>query len=119
MEDIEEVAILLHEVVGPSRDELSVPKLLLALGMAESGVDAMRALAERAVTLNDEVAPITVKLPALPTRIVVRVGKRSKVAVIDAKPEGHKDAEAAHPISRLRDKTPDLRGWHAPGTAKA
>ena len=119
MEDFEEVTILLHELVGSSRNVLNVPKLLLALGMAESGVDAMRAIAERAVRLDDDVSSITVKLPPLPTRIVVRVRNCTKVAVICAKSEGYKGAERAHPVPRLRDKTSNLRGRPAPGTAQA
>jgi hypothetical protein len=116
-EDFEEVRILLHEVEGPSRNVLNVPKLLLALGMAESGVDAMRALAEKAVTLDDKVSPITVKLPPLPARIVVQVRKRNKVAVIDEKFEGEKTAERARPFPRLRDKTSNPGGTPAPVTA--
>jgi hypothetical protein len=96
---------------------LNVPKLLLALGMAESGVDAMRAIAGKAVTLDDEVSPITVRLPPLPARIEVRVRKRSKVAVIGAKSEGHKSMERTHPVPRLRSK--NLRGLPVPGTAQA
>ena len=117
MEDLEEVRILLDEVAGPSRNVLNVPKLLLALGMAESGVDAMRALAEKAVTLDDMVSPITVKLPPLPARIVVRVRKRSKVAVIDEKFEGEKTAERVRPVLRSHDKTSNPGGTPAPVTA--
>lgn len=117
MEDFEEVKILLHEVAGPLPNMLNVPKLLLALGMAESGLDAMRALAERSVTLDDEVSPITVKLPPLPARIVVRVRKRKKVAVIEEKLEGEKTAERARPALRLRDKTSNPGGTPAPATA--
>ena len=117
MEDLEEVTILLDEVAGPSRNVLNVPKLLLALGMAESGVDAMRALAEKAVTLDDKVSPITVKLPPLPARIVVRVRERSKVAVIDEKFKGEKTAERTRPVLRLHDKTSNPGGTPAPVTA--
>ena len=118
MEDIEEMAILLNAVVGPFPKVLNVPKLLLALGMADSGLDAMRALAERAITLDDKVPPITVKLPPLPARIVVRVRGRIKVAVIDEKFEGEKTAERARrPVPRLRDKTSNPGGTPAPATA--
>jgi hypothetical protein len=117
MEDLEEVTILLDEIVGPSRDVLNVPKLLLALGMADSGLDAMQALAERAVTLDDKVSPITVKLPPLPARIVVRVRGRIKVAVIDEKFEGEKTAERVRSVPRLRDKTSNPGGTPVPVTA--
>jgi hypothetical protein len=117
MADFEEVKILLHEVEGPSRNRLNVPRLLLALGMAESGVDAMRALAEKAVTLDDKVSPILVKLPPLPARIMVRVRRRTKVAVIDEKFEGEKTAERARPVPRLRDKGSNPGGTPAPATA--
>jgi hypothetical protein len=117
MEDIEEVAILLNAVVGPFPKVLNVPKLLLELGMAESGVDAMRALAEKAVMLDDQVSHITVNLPPLPARIVVRVRGRIKVAIIDEKFEGEKTAEPVRPVPRLRDKTSNPGGTPAPVTA--
>lgn len=119
MEDLEEVTIMLHEVVGPSRKMLNVPKLLIALGMAESGVEAMRALAGGGVTLDGKISSITVKLPALPARIVVGIGEQSKVAVLVAKPEGQKIAERTHSAQRVRNKTPRLRGRPIPGTMPA
>lgn len=119
MEDFEEVTILPDEVVGPSRNLINVPKLLLALGLAESGLDAMRALAERDVTLDGELSPITVKLPPLPTRIVVQVGKHSKVAVIGAKAEGFKNAQQARPTLRLGSKSSHLGRWLPPETEQA
>lgn len=82
--------------------------------MADSGADAMRALAEKAVTLDDKVSPLTVKLPPLPARIVVRVRGRIKVAVIDEKFEGEKTAERVRPVPRLRDKTSNPGGTPAP-----
>lgn len=119
MEDFEEVTITPDEVVGPSPNVLNVPKLLLALGLAESGVDAMRALAERAVTLDGEPSHITEKVPPLPARIVVQLGKRIKIAVIGAEIEGYKGTQRARPSRPLSGKASDLAGWPPPEPEKA
>jgi tyrosyl-tRNA synthetase len=60
-----------------------VPKLLVRGGLAASGTEANRKIAEKAVKLDGDVfGGLRIKLPALPARIVVRLGKRAKVAVI-------------------------------------
>jgi len=53
------------------------------LGLAASGAEATRKIAEKAVKLDGEaVIGAVVALSALPARLVVRLGKRAKVAVI-------------------------------------
>ena len=82
-EDLEEVAIAYAEVAGPELNQIRLPKLLVQLGLAASGAEANRKIAENAVKLDGEVAGnALVPLPALPARIVVRLGKRAKIAVV-------------------------------------
>jgi tyrosyl-tRNA synthetase len=53
------------------------------MGLAASKTEANRKIAEKAVKLDGEVfGGLRVKLPELPARLVVRLGKRAKVAVI-------------------------------------
>jgi tyrosyl-tRNA synthetase len=60
-----------------------VPKLLVHLGLAASGAEANRKIAEKAVKLDNESATnALIVLTSLPARIVVRLGKRAKIAVI-------------------------------------
>jgi tyrosyl-tRNA synthetase len=53
------------------------------LGLAASGAEASRKIAEKAVKLDGEVATnAVIPLEKLPSRIVVRLGKRAKAALI-------------------------------------
>jgi tyrosyl-tRNA synthetase len=84
---LEEVAIPYAEIAGSASDgnrQIRLPKLLVRAGLAASGAEAARKLAENAVRIDGETvsAPV-VSLTALPTRITVRVGKRAKVAAIE------------------------------------
>jgi tyrosyl-tRNA synthetase len=82
-ENLEEVAVALADVAGANPGEVRLPKLLVALGLAASGAEANRKIAEKAVKLDGETASgniFTVK--ESPARVVVRLGKRAKVAVI-------------------------------------
>jgi tyrosyl-tRNA synthetase len=86
-EDVEEVAVAYADLVGPSglpgALAIRLPKLLVHLGLAASGAEASRKIAEKAVKLDGEVASnAVIPLEKLPTRIVVRLGKRAKAAVI-------------------------------------
>jgi tyrosyl-tRNA synthetase len=82
-EDLEEVSISITEVAGSEPKQIRLPKLLVALGLAASGAEATRKIAEKAVKLDGEAAGgAMVVLAALPARVVVRLGKRAKVAVI-------------------------------------
>jgi len=83
-EDLEEVAISYADVAGSEPNQIRLPKLLVALGLASSGTEANRKIAERAVKLDSEAAPgILISVASLPARLVVRLGKRAKVAVIE------------------------------------
>jgi tyrosyl-tRNA synthetase len=92
-EDLEEVAVAYADLVAPAglpnpADQsgplhIRLPKLLIQLGLAASGAEASRKLAEKAVKLDGEVATnALIPIPALPARLVVRLGKRAKVALI-------------------------------------
>ncbi len=82
-EDLEEVAVRYADVAGGEANQIRLPKLLLALGLAASGAEANRKIAERAVKLDGEPAEnALLTLGSLPVRIVVRLGKRAKAAVI-------------------------------------
>jgi tyrosyl-tRNA synthetase len=86
-EDLEEVSIAYADLVGPAGLPgglaIRLPKLLVQLGLAASGAEASRKIAEKAVKLDGEVAGnATIPLDKLPARIAVRLGKRAKVAVI-------------------------------------
>jgi tyrosyl-tRNA synthetase len=92
-EDLEEIGIAYADLVGPSGApgalQIRLPKLLIQLGLAASGAEASRKIAEKAVKLDGEVAMnALIPLDTLPARIVVRLGKRAKVAVIGAAGEG-------------------------------
>jgi len=82
-EDLSEVSISFAEVAGSEPNQIRLPKLLVHLGLASSGAEANRKIAEKAVKLDGVSANGTVvAVAALPARIVVRLGKRAKVAVI-------------------------------------
>ena len=86
-EDLEEVPVAYADLVGPSGApgglQIRLPKLLVQLGLAVSGAEASRKIAENAVKLDGEVATnALIPLATLPARLVVRLGKRAKVAVI-------------------------------------
>jgi tyrosyl-tRNA synthetase len=86
-EDLEEVAIAYVDVAGPDSSEapnqIRLPKLLVQLGLAASGAEANRKIAERAVKLDSEPATnALITLSALPARLVLRLGKRAKVAIV-------------------------------------
>jgi tyrosyl-tRNA synthetase len=82
-EDLEEVAVAFADVAGAEPNQIRLPKLLVQLGLAASGAEANRKIAEKAVKLDGEVvAGNLVSVAALPARIVARLGKRAKVAVV-------------------------------------
>ena len=87
-EDLEEVAIAYAEVAGPDgtkqdgQGQIRVPKLLTHLGLASSGAEANRKIAEKAVRIEGSVVEGLLIPASLPARLVVRLGKRAKVALI-------------------------------------
>jgi tyrosyl-tRNA synthetase len=92
-EDLEEMHIAYADLVGPSGApgtlQIRVPKLLVQLGLAVSGAEASRKLAEKAVKIDGEIITnAAIPLETLPARLVVRLGKRAKVAVVGGVGEG-------------------------------
>ncbi len=86
-EDLEEVAVAYADLVGqsgaPGALAVRLPRLLVALGLASSGAEASRKIAEGAVKLDGATASnALIALERLPARMVVRLGKRARVAVI-------------------------------------
>jgi len=93
-EDLEEVHIAYADLVGPAGApgdlQIRVPKLLVQLGLSASGAEASRKLSEKAVKIDGEaVTNSAIPLESLPARLVVRLGKRAKVAVIGGYGEGN------------------------------
>ncbi|HTV83271.1 MAG TPA: tyrosine--tRNA ligase [Acidobacteriaceae bacterium] len=89
IEGLEEVRIAFADLTNPTSApadglHIRVPKLLVRLGLATSGAEASRKLAENAVRFDGEsVSASTITLTALPARLAVRVGRRAKVALIE------------------------------------
>lgn len=82
-ENLEEVTVAYAAVSGPEAKQIRLPKLLVQMGLAASGAEANRKISEKAVKFDgDTVENLIVTLPDLPASIVVRLGKRAKVAVI-------------------------------------
>jgi len=86
-EDLEQVIVAYADLVGPSGSPgglaIRLPKLLVQLGLAASGAEASRKIAENAVKLDGTPAANALfSLDGLPCQITVRLGKRAKVAVI-------------------------------------
>ncbi len=93
VEDLEEVHMAYADLVSPSCPagelQIRVPKLLLQLGLAASGAEASRKLAEKAVKIDGEVVTNSLLLiDTLPVRLAVRLGKRAKAAVVGGVGEG-------------------------------
>jgi tyrosyl-tRNA synthetase len=92
-EDLEEVHIAYADLVTPSCPpgelQIRTSKLLIQLGLAASGTEANRKIAEKAVKVDGEVlSNNAITLDNLPARLVVRLGKRAKVAVVGGVGEG-------------------------------
>jgi tyrosyl-tRNA synthetase len=89
-EDLEEVHIAFGDVKGPAEIlQIRLPKLLVQLGLAASGAEANRKIAEKAVKLDGEIAANSlIPIDGLPAKFVVRLGKRAKIAIIGGVGEG-------------------------------
>src|SRR5579875_1247900 len=83
-EDLEEVTVAYADVAGPDgARQVRLPRLLVKMGLAASGAEAGRKIAEKAVRVDGSVVEETlIPAPAPDGRLVVRLGKRAKVAVI-------------------------------------
>ena len=55
-EDLEEVTVAYADVAGADARQIRLPKLLVAMGLAASGAEANRKIAEKAVKVDGEVA---------------------------------------------------------------
>jgi tyrosyl-tRNA synthetase len=92
-EDLEEVHVSYADLVGSSGApgtpgapslQIRVPKLLVKLGLAASGAEASRKLAENAVRIDGEVVTNAVlPMAGISSRLSVRIGKKAKIAVIE------------------------------------
>ncbi len=88
-EDLEEVSVAYDDIAGPSKAvtskelEVRLPKLLVQMKLAASGAEANRKIFEGAVKLDGRVFSSPVfYIDGIPKRLVVRLGKRAKAAVI-------------------------------------
>jgi tyrosyl-tRNA synthetase len=81
-EDLEEIALHLASVAGAEPNQIRLPKLLVAMGLAASGAEANRKISEKAVRVDGELVESLLLPVTLPARLTVRLGKRAKVAVI-------------------------------------
>ena len=82
-ENLEEVNVEFTDIDAHSAGLIRLPKLLVLLGLAGSNAEASRKIMEKAVKLNGEVrTDVVVQLRELPVRVVVRLGKKAKIAVI-------------------------------------
>jgi tyrosyl-tRNA synthetase len=82
-EDLEEVPVTFADISNP-QGELLVTKLLVRTGLAASGSEAGRKVSEGAVRIDgDVVGGLRIRPSKLPPcSIVIRLGKRAKIAVI-------------------------------------
>lgn len=83
-EHVEETAIPAAELGwSPQSQQIRIDKLLLRLALAESATDATRKLKQGAVRLDGE--PLSaphLQVARLPVRLVLRVGKRMRAALL-------------------------------------
>ena len=85
-ENLEEIAIAYADIAGlDGSNQIRLPKLLVAMGLAASNAEANRKIAEKAVKIDGETAEsLLIPAAAPPARLMVRLGKRAKVAVINS-----------------------------------
>ncbi len=94
-DDLEEVHVAYGDVAGSAGNPEGLPvrlaKLLVQTGLAASGAEANRKISEHAVKLDGEVVTSAlVILESLPARLVIRLGKRARAAIIGGAGEGAK-----------------------------
>jgi tyrosyl-tRNA synthetase len=83
-EDLDEVAIPAAEVGWTAETgAIRLDKLLVRLGLAESASDAGRKVKQGGVRIDGEAVQGTHAKVAIPGRIAVRAGKRSKAALLN------------------------------------
>ncbi|WP_348268088.1 tyrosine--tRNA ligase [Edaphobacter paludis] len=81
--DLEEVTVEYSSVAGADANTVRMAKLLAQAGLAGSGSEATRKLAEGAVRVGTEVhREATLTLESLPVRLTLRLGKRAKAVTV-------------------------------------
>ena len=81
-EDVEMVNVAYADVAGTGPNEIRLPKLLVQMGLASSGAEANRKIAEKAVKVDGRVVDGVIVSAPLPAQIFVRLGKRAKMALV-------------------------------------
>ena len=82
-EDLDEVTVSAADAGWSSETgAIRLDKLLVRLGLADSAADATRKVKQGAVRLDGEVVQGTHARVPVPTRVVVRAGKRAKAALL-------------------------------------
>ncbi|MGA9060423.1 MAG: tyrosine--tRNA ligase [Terracidiphilus sp.] len=82
-EAVEMVNVTYADVAGPQPYQVRLPKLLVQMGLAASGAEANRKIAEKAVKVDGNVTTgALVRVSGLPAQVFVRLGKRAKIALI-------------------------------------
>jgi tyrosyl-tRNA synthetase len=81
--DLEEVTVDYEAVAGTDANTIRMTKLLVQAGLASSGSEATRKLAEGAVRVGTEVhREAMLMLESLPAKLTVRLGKRAKAVTV-------------------------------------
>jgi tyrosyl-tRNA synthetase len=82
-DDLEEVTVEYSAVAGADAKTVRMAKLLAQAGLASSGSEATRKLAEGAVRIGTEVhREAMLTLESLPAKLTVRLGKRAKAVTV-------------------------------------
>ena len=89
-EDVEEVQVSISDVLPSGADDrrlsVSLGKLLVKCGLADSMGDASRKIKQESVRVDNKLHYRGYELPIseLPARFLLRVGRRVKVAIVHA-----------------------------------
>ena len=70
------------DVAGAEPNQIRLAKLLVQMGLAASGAEANRKIAEKAVKVDGRVVEGGMVSAPLPAQIFVRLGKRAKKALV-------------------------------------
>ncbi len=82
-DDLEEVTVEYSAVAGAAPNTVRMAKLLAQAGLAGSGSEATRKLAEGAVRVGTEVhRDAMLTLESLPSKLTLRLGKRAKAVTV-------------------------------------
>ena len=117
-EDLEEVAVAYTDVAGPDgTHQIRLPKLLVQIGLAASGAEANRKIAEKAVKLDGEVAEAIADSggdSARPHRSPPRQARQGRGDLVGSTPSASMSG-SVHKQNRLRQRNGNHnRGQHQP-----